>query len=120
MSRRRGVVLSDDESTSTPSTRSAPLSSRRVSRPAAPRGNPRAAKVDYSDFPEIAKLVNAQLEPIRQLVGMNPNQLNTRLTAVMSVLADAAVAVEELEVSDENQDVRIRFCFVICHADIGM
>lgn len=116
MSRRRGVVLSDDESTPTPRQPRPALSTRKVSRQDSSRATSRTtatAKVDYSDYPEVAKIENQQLELIRQLIGMNPNQLNTRLTAVMSVLADTAVAVEELEVSDENKDVCL-VCFMGC------
>jgi hypothetical protein len=101
MSRRRGVVVSDDEATPAPSRTA---TSRSVSQ----KERPRASDPPAPDLPAVAKLSPEEVQKVKLLL-RDLHPLKAILTSSMSIVSDTAVAVEELQVSAENTEV----CFVL-------
>ena len=89
--RRRGVVLSDDEST--------------------PSGRPTRTteSIQPSSLPVLTKLSNDDVQKIK-LIDEENRLLKTRITAAISVIGDAAVAIEEFNASGENTEVFLISC----------
>jgi hypothetical protein len=112
MSRRRGVVRSDDESTPAPPSRSSRHStsttttagpgpsrlSKHVSRPTEPAAD--------LDLPNLAILSPEEVSKIRLLETEN-HALTQKVASAMAIISDAAVEVEGLKVSAANQEVSI-------------
>ena len=99
MSRRRGVVNSDDEESSiTPGTTAPPPLNPRG------RGNRQStAGPSIHDIPSVAKLSPEQVEQIRLLA--KPTDVHKSIMSVITIITDAAVAVEGMESSSENPEV---------------
>jgi hypothetical protein len=98
MSRRRGIVHSDDEELAAAPSRSSAVHS--TSRNQSSRG---PTEGPIPDLPAVAKLSPEEVQKLRLL--MADHQATTMITSAMNVINDTAVAVEELEVSDENKEV---------------
>jgi hypothetical protein len=102
MSRRRGVVRSDDEN-------AAPTQPRRSTATARPSGRSTKQQRQTEQFdpavlelPNLAFLTNEHAEAVRAPL-MLQNRLAELVANAMSVISDTAVAVED--VSDENSEV---------------
>ena len=108
MSRRRGVVVSDDEDTSHPSRTPAPArttaSSRSVSSRKEPRASTAVPEPPAPDLPSVAKLSPEEVQKVRLLLA-DIQPLRGILTSAMAIVSDAAVTVEELPVSTKNTEV---------------
>jgi SUMO ligase MMS21 Smc5/6 complex component len=98
---RRGVVLSDDESTAPPAKR-ARASDVRAST-TRKSDTPRVSEGTVN-LPAVTKLPPEEIEKIR-LLGGDTHGIHTRIMSLMTIIGDAAVAVEELEVSDFHTQV---------------
>ena len=92
MSRRRGVVHSDDEGE--PSSRN---SHRPVPRPSRP-------SEAIPELPNVAKLSAEDLQRIRLIDGEN-RALKEKINNAFNTVGDAAVAVEELKLSNHRAEV---------------
>ena len=100
MSRRRGVVLSDDESSAPPPSRSS--NARSAPRKERPRAS--APEAPPPDLKDVAKLSPEEAQKIRLLTA-DIQPLHQIVTTAMGVISDAAVAIEELPVSERNTEV---------------
>jgi len=110
MSRRRGVVRSDDEDEApTPAPSRRPdAAHNRLSKPTKPQQRRAEPDPAVLDLPNLAVLTAERAQAIRE-----PDRLRERLAKAvenaMSIISDSAVAVED--VSDENSEVTAWACF---------
>ena len=105
-SRRRGIVLSDDDST--PATSSSRLRTSTAhqtasGRPSKHSRGPTEPAADLS-LPVVAVLSPEEVSKIRLLETEN-HALTQKITSAMAITSDAAVAVEELPITAANQEV---------------
>jgi hypothetical protein len=108
---RRGVVLSDDETPAPPAKRVRQTDTRTPSsRPSTSRpSNAAAPRVSEAiiNLPSVTKLPPEEITKIR-LLKEDTRGLKNRVVAVMGIIADAAVSVEELEGSEKHTEVSPR------------